>query len=249
MIRNRDILDWLQRVLRKETRGNVVSMRDFNTYLAVNQRKRFDWLMRQMELTGRVVKSLEGYQHTDVLSLSVDGIYGKVALSALSSYLEKPLRCMYLFEGAYTRADWVTQLELEERLSNSLTYPTVEHPVYVMEGGEIHVYPYTAGATVQLTYIATPPKAYLDWVVRASRTVRYLDAAQLVVLNQGQGEVYPNASDNTSNPLTSLTQEMLWSQEDSISVADMILRNIAPSIADQGAYQFSSEESAKSEQL
>jgi len=46
-----------------------------------------------------------------------------------------------------------------------------------------------------------------------------------------------------------LTREMKWSQEDTVAVANMILRNIAPSIADQGAYQFSSEESAKSERL
>jgi len=242
MIKNKDILDWLQRVLRKETRGNVISMRDFNTYLAFAQRLRFDWLKQQMELTGRIMRSLETYQTTEVFSPDDETEYGEYSLSALGG-VEKPLRCMAMYDGKYVKCDWVTQLELEERLSNSLTFPTAKHPVYVLEGGVIQLYPCPTSA--KMTYIKIPEKAYLDWIVQSGRTVRYLSEGGSV--NVGEGETYPNSVNNTTD--APLTREMKWSQEDTVAVANMILRNIAPSIADQGAYQFSSEESAKSERL
>lgn len=241
MIKNRNILEWLQRVLRKEVRGNVLSMRDFNTYLSFAQRKRFDWLVSQMELTSRVTKSLEVYQDTETLTgLTDEGLYGAKAIPVDT---EKVLRAMVLYGESYVKADMVTQLELERRLDDSLTVPTQKHPVYVLQGGEAHVYPYAAGMVVSITYIKTPEKAYLDWVVKPGRTVRYLEEGAIVTLSEG--ETYPNGEDGG----TSLTEEMYWSQEDTVAVADMLLRNISPTLADQGAYQFSSEESAKSERL
>lgn len=240
MVKNRDILTWLQRVMRKETRGNVISLNDFNTFLQFAFQKRLGFLLKNLELTGDVTQSLSVFQRTMVIN-PVNGIdHGYILTDNITDGLEKPLRCI----GPNNRKiDWVTQMEYEKRVGCSLTAPTAKNPVYMIENDRIKIYPYVGVESVTLTYISTPPVPYLDWVVRASRTVRYLDEGQVVTLTQG--ETYPNGV----NGATSKTLDMVWSDDDSVAVADMILRNIAPSVADQGAYQLGSEETIKSEQL
>lgn len=247
MIQNKDILNWLQRVLRKEARGNILSPTDFNTFLAVNQRLRFDERMKQMELTDGVTSSMSVYVKSKLLTLDKVPIRGSAVYgeALLPSGYEKTLSCMTDFEGLRTaKVDLVTHLEMQERMSNSLTCPSVKHPLGMIEGGKLIVYPYVA--SVRLTYVQTPAKAFLDYVVNTSnRTVRYLDAD--VDVTVGVNEVWPNKLHNED--FTSNTHEMEWSDEDKIAVAHKILRGVAPAVQDQGAFQLGSEETQKAERL
>jgi len=246
MIRNVDILSWLQRVLRKETRGNVLSPADFNTFLSMNQRLHFDEQLRNMELTETITTSMSVYVKTKELAMTKvpvhDPLYGVYELSHLGFGHEKPLRCMAMYEGKYERkVDMVTHGEMQERMSNSLTRPTKKHPVGYIEGGKLIVYPYVA--SVRYTYVSTPDKAYLDYVVHANRTVRYLNEGATVTV--GADETWPNQTHNS----VSRTKEMEWNDEDKVAVAHRILRAVAPAIQDAGAYQLASEETQKSERL
>ena len=149
---------------------------------------------------------------------------------------------MAMYNEKYDRkVDMVTHGEMQERMSNSLTRPTEKYPVGYIEGGKLIVYPYVK--SVRYTYVITPAKAYLDYVVNTNRTVRYLEEGATVTVNSN--ETWPNQTNNS----VSRTKEMEWNDEDKVAVAHRILRTVAPAIQDAGAYQFASEETQKSERL
>lgn len=229
---NRDILQSIYRVVRKEARGGVITPDDFNRMLAQETIKRYGEMRNAMEKSGEVTTSMEKYIRTTI----VNG-----ASFAIPANYEKRLSSIALYNGVYTRrVDEVTQLEYEERVGNSLTKPTARNPVIYPLNGNFIVDP---SSTIKFTYMVAPATPFLDYYYDVNGNIQFLTAGQAHTLLVG--ETYRDGTIGTNQNVNSITVEIDMDYDDKIAIMNGILRQLGVIIPNEGAFAYGTQEQQK----
>jgi hypothetical protein len=236
-----DIRLLIDRLTKKEQRGNVLSGEDFNTFLKVAQAEHFDVEKRKAEGTSDIIDSLRAFIVTKTDTTSS----GLVAIPTSPVYA-KLLSAQRLNGSNFVRCDILSQLELEERLDNSLTVGTDALPLVSIEASNFRFYP-AAYSNVKIVYYKQPTEPTLDWYYDANGSIVYLAAAETHTL--GTGEYAYDGIVTTPTEITSRTVELEWADNnDRIAIAYRILTKLGVTIPNNLAVELGASEVMKSDQ-
>ena len=146
MTTNQTLYQAVLDVLRKDVRGEAVSVTEFNAILPVVSHEYFAQQYAKFQQTQNVTDSLAPFIKTATLTL-VAGV-----ASLPTDYLHligTPTYTQTVSSVAYTRKiDVLSRLELSERLADPITQPTLVYPVAVIGKGTTSGYIGTYGAVI-----------------------------------------------------------------------------------------------------
>lgn len=244
MIKNVDIRNYIDRVLKKEQRGGVFSGDDFNLMLKMANQEHYDAEKAKAEVTSDITNSLRGF---------ITSVTSTTAQTPATGYYTLPadygklLSARRLYGSDYRKADLVTQLEYEERLSNSLTEPSDKYPTVRIEGTRLKFDP-VAYKAISVTYLKTPAEPYLDFYWDAYDKDQYMDVGDSYILGADETYLLNGVTKTAGDSITSLTVELDWSEDqDKIAIANRILAKMGISIPNQMAVEFGLGEVNKQE--
>lgn len=230
---------YIDRILKKEQRGNVLSGDDFNIFINLAQSEHFDGEKRKAEITSDIIDSLEPFIKTET------GVTGSPSAGdyILPTDYEKLLGTKRLYNGAYVGCDMVSQLEKDERDDNSLTIPTDKKPVVSIEGGYLRFIP-TTNAYIKITYYRKPEELFLDWYWDANDQIIYLDEGETYTLKTD--ERYSDGT--TSGTKSSKTIDFEWiNDSDRIAIAHRVLMKLGITLPNDLAMQYGASETTKND--
>jgi len=238
-----DIRKLVDRLTKKEQRGNIISGEDFNTFIRIANSEHFDSEKRKADVTSDIVDSLRSFLSTYTGSAT----NGTVVISSSLTNYGKLLSAQRIYTGSdYVRCDIVTQLEKEERLSNSLTVATDRYPIASVEGLNINFLP-AATKNVKIVYYKKPADPYLDWYWDVDDNINYMDVTPTGDHTLTSGQTY---SDGTTNLVTktSKTVELEWADNsDRIAIAYRVLLKVGVTIPNNLAVELGASEVMKSD--
>lgn len=232
MIKVATIRNYLDRLTKKEQRGNILSGEDFNTFLAIAQVEYFDQEKRKAEATGDVTDALRAF----ITTLNSTATSGVLAIPTNPKY-SKLLQAYRISDTTYYPCDEVSQMEKGDRLTNSLTVPTAKNPIVSVEGSSFVFNPATT-AYVKVVYLKRPTDPFLDFYYDTYKNIVYLDASTTYTLQAG--EEYRDGTG--TGTVTSLTTEFEWADDmDIINIAYILLVKLGKSIPDNLAIELGSQ--------
>ena len=232
MIQIATVRKYLDRLTKKEQKGNILSGEDFNTFIAISQSEHFDNQKRKAEATGDITDSLRGFITT--ANLSATG--GNLDISLLSNYA-KLLQAYRYLDPTYYPCDLVSQMEKGDRLTNSLTVPTAKNPIVSIEGSNFVFLPATS-SYVKVVYLKRPTDPFLDFYYDQYRNIVYLAAGATHTL--GTSEVYRDGT--SSGTVNSITVEFEWTDDDDIiAIAHNLLVKLGITIPNNLAIELGSQ--------
>jgi hypothetical protein len=240
-----DIRRLVDRLTKKEQRGNIINGEDFNTFLRISQAEHFDSEKRKAEATSDIIDSLSAFIVT--YTGATTGGTGLIAKSSLASPYAKLLSAQRLNTTDFVRCDIVSQLELEERLSNSLTVGTNKHPIVSIEDDNFRFSP-SANKNIKIIYYKQPTDPVLDWYIDVNDNIVYLAAAEVHTWVTGETDSVGTEHTTGETDYTSLTTELEWSDNsDRITIAYRMLSKMGITIPNNMALEFGVSETMKSE--
>jgi len=232
MIQVATVRKYLDRLTKKEQKGNILSGEDFNTFIAISQSEHFDSQKRKAEVTGDITDSLRGFITTATLSATA----GVLAIPSSPKYA-KLLQAYRLDSTTYYPCDLVSQMEKGDRLTNSLTVPTAKNPIVSIEGTNF-VFSPTTNSYVKVVYLKRPTDPFLDFYYDQYRNLVYL--AQGATYTLGISEVYRDGT--SSGTVTSQTVEFEWTEDDDIiAIAHNLLVKLGITIPNNLAIELGSQ--------
>ena len=241
ILTNKNIYLLLQRILRKESRGNVVSVDDFNRLFPVKVRERFENRKKEMERTSDITEDLERYIRVETLSESGDGRYAKPDGNGGEEFV-KHLGALKPNGDSYLPVDLITKLEYTSM--TSLTKPTERYPVVFYEEGQLVVRP--SSVNVEVHYMVAPNVPFLDYHYRNMNIV-YLDEGDEVV-DDGVNVLKEGSSFPEGNYISE-TVDSDMSDNDKLAVLYTMLAEYGVTLPDETAIQYGLSREAKHEQL
>jgi hypothetical protein len=234
MITNRQIYEWVESAIRKESRGGVFTPNEFNLRFPILVRERYDFMKEQMERTSDITEDMEQYLRSGTFQGNMNGIYAKPAgfekhLGAQSSYL-----------GEYRPVDLITRLEYTQL--NSLTKPTTRYPVVFYEQGNLYLKP--ESVSVELHYMVGPIMPFLDYYYDENRNMVLMDVGDEV--EEGSVELRDGAVfDNGTYISTTIESDM--SDGDKIAMMYMLIKQYGASAPDNLLLEYGVTEQIKTE--
>jgi hypothetical protein len=231
MITVSTIRKYLDRLTKKEQRGNMLSGEDFNTFLAIAQAEYFDQEKRKAEATGDVIDSLRSF----VTTLPSTATSGVLAIPTNPEYV-KLLQAYRYNSNVYYPCDLVSQMEKGDRLTNSLTIPSNKYPIVSIEGSNFVFNP-TTSAPVKVVYLKRPADPFLDFYYDQYRNIVYMEADTNYTITAPQ-----EYRDGTTGTKASLTEEFEWADDmDIINIAYILLVKLGKTIPDNLAIELGSQ--------
>ena len=224
--------------LRKQSRGNIITDEVFNILVNSAQAEYMDTEKDKAELTSGITTELLPFFEEAVLPVTG----GAISSSLLGQY-EKLMKVNTLYNGELVKCDVCTSKEVEERLDNSLTKPTLKHPIVEEFNDGLKFYPSTV-TSATIKYIREPNEVFLDYYWDAIGKTVYMDAGATHTLIPG--EVYRDGT--TSGTKTSQTVEFEWGASDIKKIFNMVLRDAAVSVDRQLPFSYGVQETTKKEQ-
>jgi len=232
MIQVKTIREYIDRLTKKEQRGNILSGEDFNNYLSIAQSEYFDQEKRKAEATGDITDSLRPF----IVTLNSSATSGVLAIPTNPQYA-KLLQAYRLSGSDYRKCDQITQMEKGDRLENSLTVPTAKYPTVSIEGSNFVFNP-TTTAYVKVVYLKRPTDPFLDFYYDANQSIVYMDAGTSHTL--GTDEVYRDGT--SSGTVNSVTVEFEWvNDSDAIAIAHNILVKLGVTIPNNLAIELGNQ--------
>lgn len=224
--------------LRKQSRGNVITDEVFNVLVNTEQYGYMDMEKDKAELTSGITTELLPFFEQAVLPVTG----GFVSSSLLGGYV-KLMKVNTVYDGNLVKCDVCTAKEVEERLDNSLTTPTLKHPVVEEFNDGLRFYPTTV-TSATIKYIREPNEVFLDYYWDANGNVVYMDAGTTHTISGG--EVYRDGT--TTGTKTSQTVEFEWGVSDQKKIFNMMLRDAGVATDRQLPYTYGVQETNKKEQ-
>ena len=167
---------------------------------------------------------------------------GAISSSLLGQY-EKLMKVNTIYNGELVKCDVCTSKEVEERLDNSLTKPTLKHPIVEEFNDGLKFYP-SSVTSATIKYIREPNGVFLDYYWDANGNTVYMDAGATHTLVLG--EVYWDGT--PSGTKTSQTVEFEWGASDIKKIFNMVHRDAAVSVDRQLPFSYGVQETNKKEQ-
>lgn len=240
MITLTDIRRLVDRLTKKEQRGNIISGEDFNTFLRISNAEHFDAEKRKADATNDVIDSLR-------LFLTIVQTSASSGVTLLPADYGKLLSAQRLYNGDYVRCDTVSQLEKEERQTNSLTEASDKYPIASVEGIYLKFFP-TTTASVTYVYYKKPTDPFLDWYINTSDVPVYLAASATHVWATGETDSSGTTHTIGDPNWSSLTTELEWADNaDRIAIAYRILAKVGVTIPNNLALELGVSEIMKSD--
>lgn len=236
ILSNENIYNLVKGIIRKESRGGVFTPDDFNLRFPTLVRERYDYKKREMERTSDITEDMEHYL------ASVTPVYAGSGQYAKPANFEKHLGAMAVVNGTYRHLDLITRMEYTQL--NSLTQPTLRHPVMYYENGYYYVKPPTSQG-VQIHYMVSPVEPFLDYYTDNERNIVFLVTGAKI--DEGVGTLKTGSS-FTLGSYTSETVECDLSSSDKIAVMYMLLKQYGVSLPDEMLLQYGMNEQMKAEQ-
>lgn len=224
--------------LRKQSRGNVITDEVLNILVNSAQAEYMDTEKDKAELTSGITTELLPFFEQAVLPVTA----GSVSSSLLGQYV-KLTKVNTIYNGELVKCDVCTSKEVEERLDNSLTKPTLKHPIVEEFNDGLKFYPPSV-TSATIKYIREPNEVFLDYYWDANGNTVYMDAGATHTL--GLGEVYRDGT--ASGTKTSQTVEFEWGASDIKKIFNMVLRDAAVSVDRQLPFSYGVQETTKKEQ-
>jgi hypothetical protein len=228
-----DIRKLVDRLTKKEQRGNVISGEDFNTFLRISQAEHFDSIKRKAEETGDITDSLSAFIVTYTGATTSSS--GLIAKSALPSAYAKILSAQRLYTTNFVRCDVATQLELEDR-----------DPIMSIEDDNFRFSP-AADKSIKIVYLKQPTDPFLDFYIDVNDNIVYLAAADHTWVTgetDSAGVVHTTGDAN----YTPLTTELEWSDNsDRLAIAYKVLTKVGVTVPNNLAVELGASESMKNE--
>ena len=225
MTTNQSLYKSVLDILRKDERGEAVSVAEFNALLPVVSHEYFAQQYQKFQQTQNITDSLAPFITTATVTLTAGA--GSLPVDYLH-LIGKPLTVT----GSYP-VDIVTRLEYAERAIDPITGPTATYPIAVVGASTINVYPTTV-ASITIAYLKDPATPKLDYYVTDATNVRTFLAAAAThtVLT---GETYPIAATapTVGATYTSTTVEMEWLAQDRPSILYLFLQKLGVTMNDQ----------------
>lgn len=223
MVQLVDIRRLVDRLTKKEQRGNVISGDDFNTFLRISQAEHFDAQKRKAEQTGDIVDSLRAF-------ITIVNVVTSSGVSSIPSNYGKLISMTRMYGSDYVKCDVVTQMEKEDRLSNSLTEGTSKHPICSIDGTSFRFIP-ASDAYIKYIYYKKPDDPLLDWYIDNNDEYQYLAASAVHVWVTGETDSSGTVHTTGDVNYTSTTVELEWLDDyDRVAIAYRLLTKVGVTI-------------------
>lgn len=226
----------LDNMLRKQSRGNVVTDEMFNTLINAAQSEYMDIEKGKADINSDLTGELKPF-YAEAIGISIAG--GQYTLQNYA----KILRVNTLYNDRYVLCDLVTSLEAETRLGNSLTWPTLKNPFVEEMADYLLFYPATI-TTANIKYIREPNEAFLDYYYDINGSIIYMDEGATHTLYSG--EEYRDGT--TTGTISSQTQEFEWGVSDIMHIFDIVLRMCSVATDRQLSYAMTNQDTTRKEQ-
>lgn len=221
--------------LRKQSRGNIITDEVFNILVNSAQAEYMDTEKDKAELTSGITTELLPFFEEAVLQ----PVAGEVSLAQLGNYV----KLIKVYTDTLAKCDVCTSIEVGERIGNSLTGPTLKHPIVEEFSDKLIVYPSNV-TSLTIKYIREPNEVFLDYYWDTNGNTVYMDAGATHTL--GLGEVYRDGATSGTKP--SQTAEFEWGASDIKKIFNMVLRDAAVSVDRQLPFSYGVQETTKKEQ-
>jgi len=239
--------------LRKDLRGDALTVIEFNQLLAVVNYEYYAQQYEKFQLTQNITDSLKPFISTATVALTTGA--GTLP-SSPSDYLHtvgKPTCVETISAVTYTRTiDVITEAEYAERVVDPITQPTTTYPVAVIRGTTITVYP-TSITSITLYFLRKPTAPALDYYLTVATNVRtYMAAAGTHTVATPTGtEYYPLAATQPSAGATyaSQTVELEWGLQDRPSILNMLLHKCGMEMGDTTIAQYELQQQEKNNKV
>ena len=136
-----------------------------------------------------------------------------------------------------TYVDIVTEAELPDRLSNSITGPDNSYPVGHFSVDRLDIHGLATVGYAIVSYYRLPTNPYYDYYTDASGNITYLKESQ-PAYTLAVGEI---ARDGTTagGAVTSESFDLEWGDYDAINILDMIVSDVSIALSDSDSFQAS----------
>jgi hypothetical protein len=236
-----DVRRYIDRLSKKEQKGNIIDGDDFNIFANIAQSEHLDSVKRKADETSNILDSLSKFVYLYTANNDSNGHYNYPVSTGLV-YL-KLISAERAYGSEFKKCDILTGEEYAERNSNSLTLPTGKSPCVVYDQTGFKFYPETP-ASIRLMYYRKPLGLFLDWYVNANDEIIYLSVGGSHTLTTD--EEYSDGT--TTGTKTSKTVDFEWPDDsDRIAIANRILVKYGIPTTNNLAIELGSSEILKSE--
>ena len=238
-------------IARKDTKGNALTVGEFNKILYTVTNEYFIQQYRKYELTKTITDSLNPFLKQSTIAIA--GGFGILPMTTDQEFFH--ITGDPIVTGGTVPVDIVPEIEYSHRVNDTLTAPSTTSPIGVMRwdsstsGPMIYVYP-SSITSIDTWYLKQPVQPFLDYYVDSSYNKTFLDAGESYTVVAGDTfPVYTGTAPVAGATYSSLTKEMEWRNFDKPSILYMILQKIGVAITDQMITEYSMQEAAKNDTI
>jgi hypothetical protein len=222
---NSDLFNLLNFISNKEQSGLAITIDDFNLSLQVNQTRFIDFLFSEYERTKKISATFQVLRTKldpdltiDSTGLTTDGA-GHNTLPSDFLFVDSARYIDQVDSIDYSRViDELDGDRYSVRMSSSIAYPTLEHPIMMQISNHIQFEP-LRNTTVKFIYIRRPVTPYLDYAIDGTTYLMTLKAV-------GSG---------------STTVEMELRDEDKLHVLGMVLQEVGVNLKDESIQKYAQQ--------
>lgn len=230
MIPVEDVYNSLLTILREDKRGIALSLDEYNRIASLVNERVFAKKYAQFETTLEISDALTPFLSSDNLNIIANSIIFPTDYKIM---IGKPYS-----SSAGRHMDYVTQLELYERLEDYLTKPSKTYPVWTFLGDAggfriAQVYPATLSGYVTIRYLKEPATPFYDYYVNNTTLVTtYMDVGASVVIPTGCTYRDKTIGDGVTS-FTSTSVDWEWGSGELSLILNMLASILGVTFPDQ----------------
>ena len=177
-----------------------------------------------------------GYQTVVITDFNNTSNYNLDALSDYAYWLSLVTN----YNSKTKSIDIITDQELDERRSNSLSLPLDQYPAAIINNNLINIYPNDI-TSAEFTYLRKPVTPIYDYYIDTNANEIYLAVGATHTLGTNE----TGSAGQTSGTVTSLTIELDWDPIFHIEFCNEVLQRVAPHLKDAQIAQYASQSKAE----
>lgn len=246
MLSVKDIPLIVFRLLKKERQGSTVSVSDINRFIELASYEEAILMKQQMELTKDITDSMRTFTVSQTLPVTGSNY---ITLDSLSNEYLKLLGVQRRNGTRWEDCDEITQLEYQDRISNSVTLPTVDYPISYIIGNALYILPQPeTGSSIRLSYLRHPETAYIDAYINTGGEIVYLADSEVVSESNIDSDFVLYGWDGVALNIvggnyTSVTKDFEWPDNSNrISILKRVLVMCGVSVPDTLAIQYGGQQ-------
>lgn len=240
---NEYIFEVIDFVIKKDKRGQPVSLQNRSMLLDTQGLSYFESLYDQYEKTNELTDSIKRFKVTKSGSnlipygtmLTLPSAVGEVYAHAGSLYYKK--------DGTDVKpVEIVSDDQFMMRQDSEIEYPDEDFPIARLITNYIEYLPTTLTQTYfTLTYLRYPTTPKYDYYIQTNGLPVYLAAGEKHTWLAGQEDSSGNVKTGAEGEYTSLTVELDFNDEDKLKIAARILQAMSIPINEAGVFQYAEQ--------